>query len=180
MQNTKLHYSNIFEFCSLLSTRQHLPQSPTCTADELTTMQQCVEKVSAEMQNTPTSTSDSDSSSKSDSDSSSSSESPSIMKPDSSSSSSDSSCKLYLDMLACYPACYCDDSLNENKINDILASNREKALSKGITCTLKCGGSSSSSGDEDGDKASHATKMMLSAFAIASVVIAASFSTHHH
>jgi hypothetical protein len=153
-------------------------------------MQQCVEKVSAEMQNNPTSTSDSDSSSKSDSDSSSSSDSASITKPggraldssssDSSSSDSDTSCKLYQDMLACYPACYCDDSLNENKINDILASNRESALSKGIMCTLKCGGSSSSSGDEDGDKASHATKMMLSAFAIASVVIAASFSTHYH
>ena len=83
-------------------------------------------------------------------------------------------------MLACYPACYCDDSLNEATIKDYMEKSESTLLSNGIMCTLKCGGSSSSSGNDDSGKASHATQMMISVFTIASVVIAASFSTYYH
>ena len=48
-------------------------------------------------------------------------------------------CSLYQDMMACYPACYCNMAAMKSTMDKSIKSFEDSLKALGVTCSLQCG-----------------------------------------
>ena len=53
-------------------------------------------------------------------------------------------CSLYQDMMACYPACYCNMAAMKSTMDKSIKSFEDSLKALGVTCSLQCGMKTSS------------------------------------